>query len=173
MEADLYRAIQLQSLLKQELSRNGQRAACSPGCQAAMADGASFGLPDLPAGCQQALAQVYSDRPDLAGCRSDLSHSLVATQPESMSQYETMHSDPSQLAYACELLYQRVYDEPLLRGFFEHIDTGRLQSMVNTAVCKCAYYVDKPEQSFLNKLQLTHADLDIGCGEQRLHSRCE
>lgn len=170
MEADLYRAIQLQSLLTQELSRNAPAPATLEPAAAAshvktQAETAPSALPELPDGCEDALQHIYSERPDLARCRSDLAHGLMTLSVSQLSlsdtSYESLRADPDQISFACEVLQNRVVHEPLLQPNFRDVGQDRIQTMIHSAVRQCVYYSEQPEPLFLKKLLHIHADMDI------------
>lgn len=167
METNILRSMELQSLISRELSRGKQQPPDPTVLSVASADGSAYGMPVVPGRRQPTpeeratiLQHIYSERSDLATLQADLAsetrHALHDHQYES----SITSTDPSQLAFACELLYQRIPDEPLLRSFFEHIDTERLHSMVNSAVCKCVYQ-DIVDAKFLKRIEHAHAQLDI------------
>jgi hypothetical protein len=57
-----------------------------------------------------------------------------------------------------------VVDDEVLSIHFAHVDTNRLHSMVNTAMCQCLYE-DKLSVSFMERMVRTHAKLDITPGQ--------
>lgn len=186
MESDILKMSELDTLVQREMVKRGTSSLAMGDSQfsgelSSMISSSSEADAHNGHSSLDLLASIYEQRPDLATCTSNIAHGVQSALYE--AQYDSIKSDPAAIAFACELLYQRVMDEPLLHDHFQNVNTNRIQTMVNTAVCKCVYK-ESLDASFLERLERIHSSLSIRygvpalcslpepCTEADVHTRC-